>query len=473
MTTPETAPDALNPILHEPKAKLQPRLTPEELEYRKKPKVLIVGAGIGGITLAILLQKAGYPYAVFERAKEVKPLGSAISMGGNCANLLKQLGVYDEFRKMGKPWIAVDAYTEDLQLDIVMNYKEREAICGSEEFIVPRPELYDLLLRQVPQENIYMGKKVLSFLQSENGVLIRCSDNSSYEGDILVGADGAYSAVRQHMYAELKKEGNLPKSDDLPLPFSCVCLVGQTQVLDPEEFPQLKLEHSQFSTVNGSTTMYSNSSKENDSFRNSEWGPEAAEAMCKQVRHFKVPGGKDGKVLTLGDYFDRTPKGLISKVMLEEKVFTTWYNVRSVLLGDACHKLNPAGAAGALSAMHDAVCLANWINTLQTKKLPDLRRVFKEYYTERYPIAKDTFERSQMLSKIPGKSFQSKCARAMMRNMPAWLMRRLLVQLARSRPQVSFLPQVEDKGTIKPLYQRSLHKTLAILEQRKKVTVAV
>lgn len=49
-------------------------------------------------------------------------------MGGNCANLLKQLGVYDEFRKMGKPWIAVDAYTEDLQLDIVMNYKEREAM---------------------------------------------------------------------------------------------------------------------------------------------------------------------------------------------------------------------------------------------------------------------------------------------------------------------------------------------------------
>ncbi|KAG0015999.1 hypothetical protein BGZ82_001224 [Podila clonocystis] len=329
------------------------------------------------------------------------------------------LEFYDEFRKLGKPWIAVDAYTEDLELDIVMNYKEREAICGSEEFIIPRPELYDLLLRQIPTENIHMGKKVLSFLQNENGVLIRCSDNSSYEGDILVGADGAYSAVRQHMYSELKKDGRLPKSDDYLL----------------EEF-------------------LNKNSKENDSSRNSEWGPEAAEAMCKHVRHFKVPGGKDGKVLTLGDYIDRTPKGLISKVMLEEK-------------------LNPAGAAGALSAMHDVVCLANWINTLQTKKLPEQRRVFKEYYTERYPIAKDTFERSQMLSKIPGKSFQSKCARAMMHNMPAWLMRRLLVHLARSCPQVSFLPQVEDKGNIKPLYQRSLHKTLAILEQRKKATVAV
>lgn len=80
------------------------------------------------------------------------------------------------------------------------------------------------------------------------------------------------------------------------------------------------------------------SSKEHDSFRNSEWGPEAAETMCKQVRHFKVPGGKDGKILTIGDLIDRTPKDLISKVMLEEKVFSTWHGGRTVLLGDGVCK---------------------------------------------------------------------------------------------------------------------------------------
>lgn len=74
--------------------------------------------------------------------------------------------------------------------------------------------------------------------------------------------------------------------------------------------------------------------KDNDAFRNSEWGPEAAEAMCKQVRHFKIPGGKDGRVLTMGDLIDRTPKHLICKVMLEEKLFNTWYGGRTVLLGD-------------------------------------------------------------------------------------------------------------------------------------------
>lgn len=102
-----------------------------------------------------------------------------------------------------------------------------------------------------------MGKKVLSMIQSENGALIRCSDSTTYEGDILVGADGAYSAVRQQLFKNLKKEGSLPKSDDVSLPFSSVCLVGQTEVLDPEEFPHLKHEYSQFMAIHGRQDLYS------------------------------------------------------------------------------------------------------------------------------------------------------------------------------------------------------------------------
>lgn len=74
--------------------------------------------------------------------------------------------------------------------------------------------------------------------------------------------------------------------------------------------------------------------KTHDSFRNSEWSSEAAESMCKEVRHFKLPVGNEGKVVTMGNLFDKTPKDLISKVMLEEKLFDTWYGGRTVLLGD-------------------------------------------------------------------------------------------------------------------------------------------
>ncbi|KAG0350450.1 hypothetical protein BGX24_008144, partial [Mortierella sp. AD032] len=64
--------------------------------------------------------------------------------------------------------------------------------------------------------------------------------------------------------------------------------------------------------------------------------------MCEETRHFPIELS-DGKTRTLGDLYDLTPKELISKVMLEEKVFETWHHGRAVLLGDACHKLNPSG----------------------------------------------------------------------------------------------------------------------------------
>ncbi|KAF9381251.1 hypothetical protein CPB97_007867 [Podila verticillata] len=204
------------------------------------------------------------------------------------------------------------------------------------------------------------------------------------------------------------------------------------------------------------------SAKRNDSFRNSEWGPESAEALAREVRIFKVPGGKDGKQLTLGDYIDKTPADLISKVMLEEIVFNTWYGGRTVLLGDACHKMNPSGALGGIHAIHDAVALANWLSTLQLADDKVTEKVFQEYRTERYPIAKAAFETSQMFTHNLGKNMLAVLVRGMMKRIPAWIWRRIICKMFASRPQCSFLPLIEDDAPVKPSYQRSLQKTLAI-----------
>lgn len=64
------------------------------------------------------------------------------------------------------------------------------------------------------------------------------------------------------------------------------------------------------------------------------WGQQSTEDICNEVQSYKAPGGKDGNVLTLGDYIDKTPKGSISKVKMHEKVFETWHDGRVVLLGD-------------------------------------------------------------------------------------------------------------------------------------------
>lgn len=94
------------------------------------------------------------------------------------------------------------------------------------------------MLRQVPKDKIHFDKRVLTIKQEAERVTIHTADSSVYEGDILVGADGAYSAVRQRMYETLKQDGKLPKTDQEQLPFKSTCLVGQTQPMDFADFPE-------------------------------------------------------------------------------------------------------------------------------------------------------------------------------------------------------------------------------------------
>ncbi|KAF9327949.1 hypothetical protein BG006_008829 [Podila minutissima] len=416
-------------------------LTEEEWANMDKPKVLIVGAGIG-------------------------------------------VGILEEFKKIGKLNTRLDVFDEERKPLFQVDFTKRPKYCGAEEYIFARPDLYDLLLRQIPQENIHLGKKVLSFEQNDLGVMLRCNDNKTHHGDILVGADGAHSAVRQQLFKVLKAKKLLPASDEGDLPFDCVCLVGQTEVLDPEEFPDMKLSHSKFNSVLGAdydwvqaTTirnticwvviqrLTSETSKKNDAFRSSEWGPEAADIMCNEIRDFKIPGGKDSN-LTMGDLIDKTPKHLICKVMLEEKVFSKWHGGRTVLLGDACHKLNPSGGAGALTAMHDGVALANWISTLHKPELADIEAIFAEYQAERLPVAKEAVATSKLFKNMGGKTMLSVLSRSLFRNMPQWLLKQILIKMVAARPQVTFLPLVEDTGSAKPRYQPSLEKTLAIHKMR-------
>ncbi|KAG0334888.1 hypothetical protein BG004_000232 [Podila humilis] len=465
-------------------ADLEVSESPEEYDATAQPKVLIVGAGIGGLFLGHLLHKGGVPFEIFERAKEVKPLGSAISLGSTVSTLFKQLDILHDFVQLGKFNYGWTGYVDD-KPSYVLDTSSIGPMCDAKEYIVPRPDFHELLLRQVPKERIHMNKKVLNFVQNDLGTTIRCHDGTSYQGDIIVGADGTYSAVRQHLFKALKEKNQLPKSDDVPLPFDTVCLLGQTKVLSPEEFPEMKLPHSHFRTVIGEhdylvavfTTksdtfcwmvvqyLNNNALKGNGGFQNSEWGPEAAESMCKDVHHLKIPYGKDEN-MTMGDLIDLTPKHLISKVMLEEIVFETWYGGRTVLLGDACHKLSPNAGQGAVAAIHDAVTLANWICSLETKTSADFERIFAEYQAERRPFAVHAYNASKTLKKAGARDIAGALIKFVYRHMPDWLMRTILKKSVLIRPQVAFLPLVEDKGTVPCIPQPSFVKTLPIFQER-------
>ncbi|KAG0284106.1 hypothetical protein BGZ96_011531 [Linnemannia gamsii] len=303
-----------------------------------KPTVLIVGAGLGGLMLGALLEKADISYVILSAPHMSSPstpdscssrVGSTIMVGPNLMALFEQMNIDEEFKAIGKP--TLDCIIGKDDMDVVCKVDFRHTV---EYYIVGRPALYELLLRQISPH--------------KSGVEISTTDKSTYDGDILVGADGAYSAVRQRMYETLKATGSLPKSDQEHLPFKSTCLVGQTKPLDfAADFPEFLDESGPFYCTLSKTSPYTwtvfptingnlcwvvmhhldkASSKAPEEHRireseNSQWGSHAAQAMCDETRHLILRFGT--KKAILGDLYDLTPQDRISKVMLEEKAFQT------------------------------------------------------------------------------------------------------------------------------------------------------
>jgi 2-polyprenyl-6-methoxyphenol hydroxylase-like FAD-dependent oxidoreductase len=116
---------------------------------------------------------------------------------------------------------------------------------GYDRILFSRPELHDLLLKQIPSEKMHMSKKIVSFEQDDDGITLAFGDNSTARGDILVGADGAHSAVRKHLHEVLDKQGLLPKSDTKEMPKGYISLVGTTDALDPAIYPGVLKEDSE------------------------------------------------------------------------------------------------------------------------------------------------------------------------------------------------------------------------------------
>ncbi|KAF8962167.1 hypothetical protein BGZ46_001218 [Entomortierella lignicola] len=382
----------------------------------RRPKVLIVGAGIGGLALAAILEKGNIPYEIFEKASALKPLGSAIAVGPAVMPLFVQLGILDQIIAKGAP--IGRAVLKSEQEKVIMDVNFHDGIAerfGWSDYIISRPNLHNILLSLIPPERIHLNKRVLSHVETGIGIIIRTSDNMTHEGNILVGADGTYSAVRQSLYDQLNKIGELPASDNEPLLYSTICLVGQTRPMEPSTYEYsddkvcvyegVLMDEKPLFVVSFTTAektncwmvvefLNSESSKKHDNFRSSEWGPEAAEAMCKEIRDLPAVRG-----LKMGDLIDATPKEVICKVMLEAKLFETWTHGRTVLIGDG-KDMNPAGGLGAQAAMNDAVVLGNYISTLNSIESRQVEETLKAYKDERYPIAKTAVKASAGLANM-------------------------------------------------------------------------
>ncbi|KAF9179165.1 hypothetical protein BGZ51_007160 [Haplosporangium sp. Z 767] len=435
------------------------------MSNQKGPHVLIVGGGIAGLATAILLERAGISYHVFERAKEVKVLGAAMSLTPNILPVFEQLGLLEDLKKVSMSFPSIDILNEDLKTVMSIDTSQAKEITGYDSTVFSRAQLYNLLYSKVPASKISMGQKVMSLEQNTLGVMIRVNDGTTHHGDILVGADGAYSAVRQSLFKRMDASGTLPAVDKEDMHVGYICMVGTTEPLDQEKYPDLKKDYSKFVQVVGKDKMYSwtvlsvpdnricwsvklqlesEQQAKRMMFRNSEWGPEGNEDMIKDIRHFPCPFGG-----VLGDLIDATPRDLISKVYLEEKLFETWHHGRTVLIGDACHKMLPSGGQGAVNALQDAVVLVNCIYDMEENTPKGIAAALQQYQQLRYPRAKLQFETSKMMAKLMlGQTWIERLIRFLFTHvLPKSVYLKNYVKSTAYRPMAVFLPFVENRGS--------------------------
>ncbi|KAG0090105.1 hypothetical protein BGZ93_009497 [Podila epicladia] len=429
--------------------------------------VTIVGGGIGGLALANMLEQANIDYVVLEKASSVKPLGSSLGLDASTLPVCAQLGLLDDFNKASKPVRQFNFYNESMESTGLVDFSCMTEIGGYPAMILDRPAFYDVLLKKLPKHKLLYSKRVLSIEQDNTSATVKCADGSTYTSSIIIGADGAHSIVRESMYKDLAAKGKLSASDAEPLSFDQHCLVGVTKPLDSSVHEILKREQCDFEIVIPKTDPFyaiymdlpgdrvswavihnvTRSTAKTGEARLTEWGPDASMEMADFVRHQPSPF----KGLLLGDIIDQTPKELISKVMLEEKCFDSWYNGRVVLLGDACHKVVPSAGLGANLAILDGVHLCNLLIDAPQDSQETIDKIFEDYYAKRYKIAQAALLNARQFGKVMSdRGFIAEMVRKVFLNyIPDWLTRWSNAQRLQFRPQLHFLPLTPDRGSSK------------------------
>ncbi|KAI8599340.1 hypothetical protein EDD21DRAFT_162922 [Dissophora ornata] len=443
-------------------------------------KVLIVGAGTAGLMLALLLELCGIEYVLLEKKPAFRPPSRACVLGAIVLPVLEQIGLLPEIEDISLPIRKfkikrknnIDGSVGELDASFL------EQRYGYPSLVMPRPALYNVLLRRIPKHKIILGKRVLSTSQSDHGVLVRCADGTTFSGDVLVGSDGANSSVRQNLYRQLDSTTPSPPSA-LLLPLSVIgqateersraeqgwSVMGITNPLDQERYAGLDQPFSDFMIVMGQKSKESlwcmptanrrvlwsvaapieKSDKAlcDVGFNASEPDQEAIEETCAKYYHFDCPYGGIMK-----DIFDQSPPHLRSRVLVQEKIFERWCGGRTVLIGNACHKFPPSAGLIDCINMAESVALVNRLHELRSNSPLEIRAIFEQYQEEREVYARRALHHSKKLFSFSSeKGIVAGISRkVVLSRSPTnpWIKENDLMH--QDRPQVVFLPMVPQRG---------------------------
>ncbi|MFP2907959.1 FAD-dependent monooxygenase [Pyxidicoccus sp. 3LFB2] len=304
--------------------------------------VLIAGAGIGGLTLACALRRAGLTATVFERADALKWVGAGITIQMNAAVALRRIGLSDAVAAAGASPIDSAILRPSGAAITRLPIQKLQQELGVPMTCLHRARLQAVLLEHAGPENVRLGRAVTGFKDDGQGITVTLSDGSTVTGDVLVGADGLRSAVRSGLLG------------DAPLRYS-----GYTswRGIAPE-VPSARPGHvsetwgpgARFGVVPiGSGQVYWYATL-NAPPGERDMPGETRVRLQSLFGHWHAP---------IADLLAATPEDSIVRTDIHDRPpVTRWSKGRVTLLGDAAHPMTPNLGQGGCQAIEDAVVLA-------------------------------------------------------------------------------------------------------------------
>lgn len=317
---------------------------------RKRGRVLVAGAGIGGLTAALALLRKGIDVQIYERSPVLTEIGAGLMVSPNGSRLLFSLGLGEEITRLAfesrerqiRLWNTGQAWTLPSQ------GAESTKLYGAPFLLMHRGDLHTTLadaVRAVKPDAIRVGAACSDFRQDDTGVELRLESGETARGDALIGADGIHSMVRRKLHGA-----------DSPKFMGNVFWRGLVPIdVMPES--ERGMVASCFGP-HGNVTFYPVRGGRLLNFvgtvRRADWQAESWTQRGDRDECLADFAGWHESILEIIRRIDTLYKwGLFLREPL-----TRWVEGRAALLGDACHPTPPSLGQGANMAIEDGVVLA-------------------------------------------------------------------------------------------------------------------
>lgn len=334
-------------------------------------RIVIVGAGIAGLTLAVALHHLGRDAVVLEQARSPHRSGTGAQLSPNAVRPLVRLGLGGALELVAVRPRRREVYWRDGSLlESVPMGEEYKARFNAPYYTLLRSDLHAALLARVAAGTVLTGHYVTDVLDGFDSVVLRCADGREVHGDVVIGADGVHSAVRGALEPEEHHPSEL---------IVCRGLVSATRVPESGGPPRIRVwlgPGQQFVCypVESGRSLSFKAILPSGHIQPGAWSERGRSGALRAA--FTGWSGEVAELINTA--------GRISASTLHERdPLREWSRGRIALMGDSAHPMTPFFAQGATQAVEDAVVLARFLGRATWETVEESLRRYARVRRER------------------------------------------------------------------------------------------